>query len=136
MTDSGYKVLLIIIIQIAIALVHFFRLGQIFDGQMYDLYYGYASDIILPFGLYFLLTINCEKIPMLRHWYYKAGIIFFGATIAEICQLFGIYALGTTFDPIDIMAYGAGVLIAAFLDVKIFNVYIGFWATPQIDEQR
>jgi hypothetical protein len=71
--------------------------------------------------------MNDAAIPVLRKWYVKAGIIFFLCTFAEICQLFGFYVLGVTFDPIDILAYGAGVLIAAFIDVKIFAPHLGFW---------
>ena len=67
MPYSIYKILLVVSIQIAIALIHVFRLGQVFSGQIYRLYYGYASDILLPFGAYFLLTINDAKIPLLRH---------------------------------------------------------------------
>ncbi len=121
------KILIIILIQIIIALIHVFRLGQIFNGQAYNLYYSYFSDLILPFGVYFLLSINEATIPVLRQWYVKAGIIFFLATFAEICQLFGFEVLGVTFDPIDILMYGAGVLSAAFIDVKIFAPNLGFW---------
>ncbi len=131
MPYSIHKILIIILIQIIIALVHIFRLGQIFNGQYYNFYYSYFSDLILPFGWYFLLSINDARIPVLRKWYVKAGIIFLLATFAEICQLFGFYVLGVTFDPIDILAYGAGVLIAAFIDVKIFAPNLGFWVTTK-----
>jgi len=123
------KLIIIIFIQVAIALIHAFRLGQLFNGYAYNLYYSFASDLILPFGMYFLLTINDATIPFLRKWYVKAGIIFSLTTFAEICQLFGIEALGVTFDPLDICMYAAGVLIAAFLDVKIFSKFFGFWVT-------
>ena len=122
------KILIVIFIQLIIAAIHGFRLGQIFDGQLYNLYYSYFSDLVLPFGIYFLLCINHASIPVLRPWYVKAGTIFFLATFAEICQLFGLYVLGLTIDPVDILMYGVAVLIAAFVDVKIFSPYLGFWA--------
>jgi len=125
------KILIVILIQVIIALIHVFRLGQVFNGQMYNLYYSYFSDLILPFGFYFLLSINEASIPVLRQWYVKAGIIFSLATITEIGQLFGLYVLGVTFDPIDILMFGAGVLIAAFVDVKIFAPNLGFRATER-----
>jgi hypothetical protein len=125
------KILIIIFIQIIVALIHVFRLGQIFNGQAYNLYYSYFSDLILPFGGYFLLSMNDATIPFLRRWYTKAGIIFTLTTFAEICQLFGFEVLGVTFDPIDILMYGSGVLIAAFIDVKIFAPYLGFWETSK-----
>ena len=99
----------------------------IFIGRAYDLYYGYFSDLILPFGAYFLLSMNDATNPFLRKWYVKAGIVFSLASFAEICQFFGIEAWGVTFDPFDIGMYGAGVLIAAFVDVKLFANLFGFW---------
>ena len=125
------KIFIVILIQVAIALMHVFRLGQIFQGQAYDLYYSYFSDLILPFGMYFLLSLNDVTISVFRKWYVKAGIIFALATIAEICQFFGIEVLGVTFDPIDILMYGIGVSIAALIDVKVFTKHIEFWANPK-----
>ena len=129
------KIGIIFLIQVAIALIHVFRLGQIFRGQAYNLYYSYFSDIILPFGTYFLLSLNDKSIPVFQKWCVKAGIIFALATIAEICQFFGIEVLGVTFDPIDILMYGVGVSIAALIDVKVFSKYLGFWANPRTEKK-
>lgn len=131
MPYSFSKILIVILIQIVIALVHAFRLGQIFNGQLYILYYSYFSDLILPFGVYFLLSINDKSIPALRHWFIKAGTIFLLTSAAEICQFFGLEVLGVTFDPIDILMYGTGVLLAAFIDVKVFTPNLGFWITEK-----
>jgi len=131
MPHSIPRILIVILIQIIIALIHAFRLGQIFNGQLYNLYYGYFSDIAIPFGLYFLLSLNDVAIPVLRRWYVKAGIVFSLATFTEVCQLLGFEVLGVTFDPIDILAFGAGVLIAAFVDVKVFAPNLGFWVTTK-----
>jgi len=123
------KIVIVVLIQVAVALTHAFRLGQALNGEAYILYYSYFSDFILPFAWYFLLTINDAAVPVLRPWFVKAGIIFFLCTAAEICQLFGVEVLGVTFDPVDIMMYGAGVMLAAFADVKIFTPRIRSWAT-------
>jgi hypothetical protein len=123
--------MIIIFIQLIIALIHVFRLGQIFSGGWYNLYFSYFSDLSLPFAAYFLLSLNEVSIPALRRWYVKAGIIFFLASSAEFCQLFGFEVLGVTFDPIDILAYASGVLIAAYIDVKIFSSNLRFWVTTQ-----
>jgi hypothetical protein len=131
MSYSLPKILIVILIQVAIALIHVFRLGQIFQGQAYKLYYSYFSDFILPFGAYFLLSLNEVAIPVLRRWYVKAGLIFALTTCAEICQFFGIEVLGVTFDPFDMLMYGMGVSAAAFIDVKVFTKYLGFWANPK-----
>ena len=131
MSYSIPKILVILLMQAAIALIHVFRLGQIFQGQAYNLYYSYFSDFILPFGAYFLLSLNEVAFSFLRKWYVKAGLIFALTTFAEICQFFGIEVLGVTFDPFDILMYGIGVSVAALLDVKVFTKYLGFWANPK-----
>ena len=129
------KIIFVILIQVSIALIHVFRLGQIFHGQAYTLYYSYFSDLILPFGVYFLLSLQEITISVFRYWYVKAGIIFALTTLAEICQFFGIYVLGVTFDPVDIVMYGIGVSIAALIDVKVFSKYLGFWVNPKIEKK-
>ena len=131
MSYSLPKILVILLIQVTISLIHVFRLGQFFQGQAYHLYYSYFSDFILPFGAYFLLSLNEVAISVLRKWYVKAGLVFALTTFAEICQFFGIEVLGVTFDPFDILMYGMGVSVAAFIDVKVFTKYLGFWANPK-----
>ena len=121
------KIFVIIAIQMVIALIHIFRLGQLFNGELYKLYYGYFSDIIIPFGFNFLLSINEFSIPVLRDWRVKAIIIFSATTTSEICQYFGIYALGITFDPVDILIYGLGVLMAVIVDRQVLARIFGFW---------
>ena len=87
--------------------------------------------MILPFGAYFLLSLNEVTIPVFRKWYVKAGLIFALATCAEVCQFFCIEVLGVTFDPFDILMYGIGVSVSALIDVKVFTKYLGFWANPK-----
>jgi len=135
LSHSLPKILTVILIQVAIALIHVFRLGQMFQGRAYDLYYSYFSDFILPFGAYFLITMNEVAFPFLRKWYVKAGLVFAFTTFAEICQFFGVEVLGATFDPFDILVYGMGVLFAAFIDQKVFARYLSFWAVPKSGEK-
>lgn len=110
-----------------IALIHIFRVGSYLDGKLYSLYYSYVSDLIIPFGAYYLLCINDLTIKILKKWYVKAAIIIGIATTAEILQLFGVYALGVTFDPLDILAYMLGVGIAVIFDRLLFKRLVPFW---------
>jgi hypothetical protein len=82
----------------------------------------------------FLLCINDATIPFLRKWYTKAGIIFSIMSLSEICQFFGLELFGVTFDPLDICMYAAGVLIAAWIDAKVFAKLFGFWAMAKKEE--
>ena len=127
MKNTAYKILIIITIQIIIALIHIFRVGSFLNEDLYILYYSYFSDFILPFGAYFLLCANEFSIDFLRDWRVKSIIVVSVATTAEICQYFGIPVLGITYDPVDIIMYGAGVMSAAIIDKQVFSLIFKFW---------
>ena len=114
-------------IMIIIAAIHFFRIGSYLNGELYIYYYSYASDLIIPFGLYFLLCMNEIQFRFLQNWYVKALIVFGLTTFTEIMQVFGVYFLGMTFDLWDILMFGAGTLMAVFFDKQIFERYLPFW---------
>ena len=124
---NANKIIVIVGINLLIAFMHAFRVGQMLNGTWYNLYYAYASDIMLPFSAYFLIGVNEYSIPWVRPWRNKAMLIFAAPTICEILQYFDIYAFGVTFDPLDIVMYGVGVLIAVFLDLKVFPRIFKFW---------
>lgn len=107
--------------------VHIFRVGSYLQGEWFNLYYSYFSDIILPFTFYFLICVSEIQLPFLRHWAVKAAIVFVVPAIAETAQYFGMYALGVTFDPLDYLAYAMGALAAAAVDVWVFSKLFNFW---------
>jgi hypothetical protein len=121
------RIIVGICIIVVIALIHIFRVGSYLNGDLYLMYYSYVSDLIIPFGIYFLLCINELYIKILRKWYIKATIILGFTTLVEILQLLGIYALGITFDPVDILMYALGVGIAVIFDRLLFKRFIPFW---------
>ncbi len=119
---------IVILIQVAIGSLHAFRCGRLLSGQLSRYYYSYFSDLVIPFSAYFLLTLSEEQIPLFRSWFGKAGTVLMLTAAAETAQYFGFYALGVTFDPLDIVMYAIGVLLAAFLDVKVFARHVSGWA--------
>jgi hypothetical protein len=110
-----------------IAAVHIFRIGSYLPGELYNLYYSYFSDFILPFGCYFLLCASELQIPVLRHWKAKLAIAFLMPSIAETCQYFGIPVLGSTFDLLDYFMYGTGAMSAVVVDTQVFSRIFDFW---------
>jgi len=40
-----------------------------------------------------------------------------------------VFRLGTTYDPLDILMFAIGVLLAAFVDRVVFWRFLPFWAT-------
>lgn len=122
------KKLVIVSMMLLIAGLHILGPGRQAQGLWYELYYSYFSDLALPFGFYFLLCISETNSPLLRPWWLKAALVFGAAAMAEILQFFGIYALGVTFDPLDLAMYAAGVLLAASMERGIFARWLPFWA--------
>ena len=125
--NQRIRVIVGMIIMVIIAAIHWFRIGSYLNGNLYIYYYSYASDLMLPFGAYFLLSMNEIQLRFLRKWYVKVVIVFSVITFSEIMQLFGVYFFGVTFDLIDILMYGIGAFIAAFFDKQIFERFVPFW---------
>ncbi len=126
----GPKRAIVILIQVAIGSLHALRCGRLLSGQLSRYYSSYFSDLVLPFGAYFLLALSEDQIPLFRSWFGKAGAVLILTTAAETAQYFGFYALGVTFDPLDIVMYAVGVLLAALLDVRVFARHVNGWVGP------
>jgi hypothetical protein len=123
------KKLIIIGIQIGLAFLHVIGIGRNSTNTLFILSASYFSDLVLPFGFYFLLILLGDSLHIFQRWWIRALVIFLAATTAEIAQYFGIYALGRTFDPIDILVYALGVLLAILIDLT-FSRLFNFWKFP------
>ena len=114
------KRILIVAMALTVAILHIIGPGRYASGTVSELYSSYFSDLVLPFMVYFLLC----NITFLPKWWQKAAVTFGIATAAEILQFFGVYALGNTFDPLDIVAYAIGTLVAVCVERFIFAKYL------------
>lgn len=110
-----------------IALLHLSNAGKLLNGNLSLFYSGYMSDLLIPFGIYFLLCIAEFNIRFFRKWYVKVAFILGFTTMAEFLQYLNIYALGRTFDPVDILMYFGGVGAAVFVERIIFKSVILNW---------
>ncbi len=128
MKNLRNKRAVVISIIMVIALIHLLSPGRALEDPLRQYYQGYFSDIVLPFGFYFLLCISELQFPLLRPWYTKALATFSLAACAEVLQGFGIHAIGTTFDPLDFVMYAAGVATAALLEQRGFAHMFSFWS--------
>ena len=117
----------IVAIQLILATGFIFRPASYLPKEGYIFYQSYYADVMIPFSFYFLLCINDKTLPFLRNWKIRAALIFTGATITEVLQYFGIYALGVTFDPFDIVAFGLGTVMAVLVDRFLFPRIFVFW---------
>ena len=120
------KIIVGTIILSIVILIHIFRIGSYLSGELFILYYSYASDFIIPFGYYFLLCI-VDKTIFIEKWYLKFFIILGLTTFAEILQYFGVYTLGSTFDYYDILMYGTGAGLAVIFERFIFKAIFRYW---------
>ena len=118
-------------VMLVIAAAHAFRLGKYLSGSWFRYYYSFFSDIVLPFGVYFLLCLNDARVPLLRSWAVKCALVFGIAAAAEVCQAFGIPMLGTTFDPLDFVMYAVGVTTAAVIERQLLSRFFGFWTLKE-----
>ena len=117
----------IICIQLLIAAAHVIGIGRYLEGDLAVLHRSYFSDIVIPFGYYFLLCLNRYPWPILNHAATKAAAVFLMAAAAETLQYLGIWALGSTFDPLDYVMYAAGAACAALVDTQVFPRVFDFW---------
>ena len=105
------------------------------NGLVYKLYVSFFNDLTRPFALYFVLCLFEKWIPRLKPWQVKTFLAFLLPTSIEIGQLvyqklelmriFSTY--GGTFDPLDLVMYAAGGLLAALIERKVFAKYFRFW---------
>jgi hypothetical protein len=115
-------------VQLLIALVHVFRLGTYLRGRLYVLYYSYFSDLVIPFGMYFLLCLEDTWVRPLRDWRLKALLVFGVASLTEVLQAFGVPLLGNTFDPLDFAMFAGGVLLAVLADRVLLRRLLPGWS--------
>ncbi len=101
---------------LGVAAIHVFRVGAYLRGTQHRLYYGYASDLLLPMAMYFVLSMSERNVSILSDWRARAAGVFVAASAAEVLHGLGVPMLGRTFDPLDFVMYAIGVIAAVLLD--------------------
>jgi hypothetical protein len=113
----------------AIALVvgglHFVT-GENYQGPLPVFVNGYLIDLFLPMALVLMMGLFQNKI--LRSTIFRAGAVFGFGCLVEISQYVGYPIFGSTFDPLDILAYAGGVLLGLTLDLVLFPRLIPHWS--------
>ena len=130
MNNNAKKITVVLAIVFLIATIFIVGIDWA-DDTTFRLYHSYYADFVLPFSYYFLLTLNAERSIFFDRWWKRALAVFVLCTTSEILQYFGIYAFARVFDPLDIVMYGAGSLLAASVEIFIFQRIFPFWkSTP------
>ena|SRR3972149_11370753 len=127
------KLLILILFPLSIAaFLDRFHYGAYFahGSLVYFLYNGYFTDLVQPFGLYFVLCLSEPWLAWMRPWWTKVLIVFLLPSAMEILQGLGWNVFGRGFDRFDFLAYALGGLFAAFVERKAL-ARLAFWSlTP------
>jgi len=112
------------IIALIVGALHFVT-GEQYQGPFPVFMNGYLIDILLPTTLYLLLGL-IENKPIRSILFRTCAVFGFGCFV-ETSQYFGHPVFGSTFDPLDILAYAGGVLLGILLDLFVFPRLIPRW---------
>ena len=115
----------IVAIALFVGALHFLT-GEQYQGPFPIFVNGYLIDILLPMMLFILMSLIPNKI--LRSPLFRACAIFGFGCFVEASQYFGRPLFGSTFDPLDLLAYAGGVLLGIFLDLVLFPRWIPGWS--------
>ncbi|MBI5294170.1 MAG: hypothetical protein HY869_01755 [Chloroflexi bacterium] len=111
-------------IALGVSGLHFVT-GENYQGPLPVFVNGYLIDLFLPMALVLLMGLFQNKI--LRSAVFRAVAIFGFGCLVEISQYLGYPLFGSTFDPLDILAYAGGVALGLTLDLTLFPHLVPGW---------
>jgi hypothetical protein len=97
----------VVTVCVTVALVHFVT-GPRYRGPLRGFVNGYLIDVLLPLAMYLLLSLPGRPVALTRPA--RAGIVLGIGVAVETLQFFGVPIFGRTFDPLDFVMYGVGIL--------------------------
>ena len=118
---------IITFIALAVGMLHFVT-GEDYRGPFPVFVNGYMIDILLPMVMYLLLGLF--EVKWIRSTILRAAAVFLFGCVVEASQYLGYPCFGNTFDPLDILAYGAGVVLGLILDLFLFPRVFSRWNDP------
>jgi hypothetical protein len=101
-------------IALFIGALHFVT-GEHYKGPFPIFVNGYMIDILLPMVLFLLMGLVENK--YIRSVPFRAVAVFGFGYIVEISQYFGHPFFGSTFDPLDILAYAGGIALGILFEL-------------------
>lgn len=118
------KRIVITILAFGTAALHFIT-GAQYSGPFPVFVNGYLIDILLPMTLVLLMGLFNNK--FISSPPFRVGVVFMTGCLVEFSQYAGYPIFGSTFDPVDLLAYAVGVLLGLFLDLVLFSRLIPTW---------
>jgi hypothetical protein len=114
----------ITLIALTVGLLHFVT-GENYRGPFPAFVNGYMIDILLPMAMYLLLGLF--EVKWIHSTLFRATAVFLFGCVVETTQYLGYPLFGSTFDPLDILAYAGGVTLGILLDLIIFPCIVPRW---------
>ena len=71
-------------------------------------------DILLPFAMY--LVLGVAELSILRSGIARGSLVFAIGATTETLQYFGVPIFGQTFDVLDYLMFGVGIVLAAVFE--------------------
>ena len=118
------KKTIITIIALTVGLLHFVT-GENYRGPFPIFVNGYLIDILLPMTMYLLLGLVQFKVIQTPH--FRAVTVFLFGCVVEISLYRGYPLFGSTFDPLDVLAYAGGIALGVILDLLLFPLIVPMW---------
>lgn len=118
------KRLVITVLALIVGALHFLT-GKNYQGPFPIFVNGYLIDILLPMILFLLMSLIPNK--LICSMLFRVCAVFGFGCFVEASQYFGYPIFGSTFDPLDILAYAGGVLLGILLDLVVFPHLIPRW---------
>ena len=104
---------IVVLIAVVVGLLHFVT-GPGYRGPFPVFVNGYMIDILLPFAMYLVLGI--AKQSVLRSGIARGVFVFAIGFVTETLQYFDVPIFGRTFDLLDYLMFGIGILFAVFFE--------------------
>lgn len=109
--------LLITLTALIVGALHFVT-GEQYEGPLPLFVNGYLIDILLPMVLFLLMSLFQNKV--ISSIPFRACAVFGVGCFVEASQYVGRPLFGSTFDPLDLLAYAGGVWLGALLERFVF----------------
>ena len=112
------------IVALTVGGLHFIT-GENYSGPFPFFVNGYLIDILLPMTMVLLMGLIQNR--FIHQPAFRAAAVFLFGCAVEASQYFGRSFFGSTFDPLDILAYAGGVMVGLFLDLILFPRLFPKW---------
>lgn len=101
----------VVAISLGVAAMHLVT-GPDYGGPLRGFVTGHLMDVLLPFAMTLLLGMGSADLPFHVPAVARGGIVVAFGVVVELAQARGLALFGRTADPLDVLAYLVGAVLA------------------------